>query len=63
MDNQKDINTLIKEIDEKIDEIKSNPDYDEKSGKEQMQQIYDYIEKHPQATDDILKQIKEKIEQ
>ncbi len=59
---QKDINELIKEIDKKLEEIKSNPAYDEKEGKEQINQIYEYIKKHPQATNDILTNLKEKIE-
>lgn len=60
---QKDINELINEIDTKIDEIKNNPSYNEEEGKKQVQEMYDYIKKHPQATEDILKNLKEKIEE
>lgn len=60
---QKNINDLIKEIDEKIDEVKSNPSYNEEEGIEQVQKMYDYIKNHLQATEDILKTLKEKIEE
>lgn len=66
MDNnstQKDINELINEIDLKIEEIKNNPSYNEEEGKEQVQAMYNYIKEHPQATEDILKTLKEKIEE
>lgn len=59
---EKDINELISEIDAKIEEIKSNSDYNEEEGKEQIQKMYDYIKNHPQATEDILKTFKDKIE-
>ncbi len=60
---QKDINELINEIDIKIDEIKNDPSYNEEEGKKQVQEMYDYIKEHPQATEDILKNLKEIIEE
>lgn len=58
---QKDINELINEIDTKIDEIKNDPSYNEEEGKKQVQEMYDYIKEHPQATEEILKSLKDKI--
>ena len=60
---QKDINELINEIDAKIEEIKNDPSYNEEEGKEQVQKMYDYIKDHPQATEEILKTLKEKVEE
>lgn len=60
---QTNINELIKDIDNKIEEVTSDPSYDEKEGKEQMDAIYDYIKKHPKETEEILKNIKEAAEE
>lgn len=60
---QANINELIKDIDSKIEEVTSDPSYDEKEGKEQMDAIYDYIKKHPKETEEILKTIKESAEE
>lgn len=60
---QKDINELINEIDIKIDEIKNDPSYNEEEGKKQVQEMYDYIKEHPRAIEDILKNLKEIIEE
>ena len=53
---QTNINELIKDIDTKIDKVTSDPSYDEKVGKEQMDAIYDYIKNHPKETEEILKE-------
>ncbi len=58
---QKDINELINEIDVKIEEIKNDPSYNEEEGKKQVQEMYDYIKEHPQATEEALKSLKDKI--
>ena len=60
---QIELNELIKDLDNKIDELTADSSYDEKEGKKQMDAIYDYMEKHPEAAEEVLKTINESEEE
>ena len=58
-----EISELTKEIDKKIEEIKSNPSYDEEEGKKQIEAIRSYMSEHPKSPDEIRKFIDEKVQE
>ena len=45
-----DINKVIEDIDAKMEEVKSDPAYNEEEGRKQVDAMYDYMKDHPQST-------------
>ena len=47
---ENNIDNVIADIDAKMEEVKSNPAYNEEEGRKQVDAMYDYMKDHPQST-------------